>query len=120
MTPEQLRAAAEYFTNRPSCECDPEVGVTNCIGCDIDMMARYILATVHPDDDEPVTVEWLRSDCGFYGDDLITHKWITTNFRLYFVDKIARGVVMYTGGDTHYKTRGQVRILLKALNVEVK
>lgn len=120
MTPEQLRAAAEYFTNRPSCECDPEVGVTNCIGCDIDMMARHILATVHPDDDEPVTVEWLRSDCGFYGDDLITHKWITTNFRLYFVDKIARGVVMYTGGDTHYKTRGQVRILLKALNVEVK
>lgn len=88
--------------------------------CAIYLLAEHVKSTVHPDDDEPVTVEWLRSDCGFYGDDLITHKWITTNFRLYFVDKIARGVVMYTGGDTHYKTRGQVRILLKALNVEVK
>lgn len=128
ITPADLLAAAKEVLSSHDPACDHIWNAhRQCQWCHrdrrdvyVDQLARHILATVHPDDDEPVTVEWLRSDCGFYGDDLITHKWITTNFRLYFVDKIARGVVMYTGGDTHYKTRGQVRILLKALNVEVK
>jgi len=53
----QLIEAATYFNDRPTCECDPESGVTNCIGCDVGMMASHILATVRPDDDEPVTRE---------------------------------------------------------------
>ena len=58
-TPADLLAAAEYFTSRQSCECDHEVGITNCIGCDIDRMARHILATVHADDDEPCDMAWI-------------------------------------------------------------
>lgn len=57
MNAKQLIEAATYFNDRPSCECDPESGVTNCMGCDIGMMATHILSTVRPDDDEPVTRE---------------------------------------------------------------
>lgn len=52
----ELLEAAEYFAKHQYCECDYSVGVKNCMGCDIDRMASYILATVHADDDEPVTV----------------------------------------------------------------
>ena len=57
MNAKQLIEAATYFNDRPSCECDPESGITNCLGCDIGMMATYILSAVRPDDDEPVTRE---------------------------------------------------------------
>lgn len=65
MNAKQLIEAATYFNDRPSCECDPESGVTNCMGCDIGMMATHILATIRPDDDEPVTRERLEADGWF-------------------------------------------------------
>lgn len=56
----ELRAAAEYFATTDLCTCDPESGVTNCIGCDTAAFARHYLATVPADDAEPVTVgDWL-------------------------------------------------------------
>ena len=65
MNAKQLIEAATYFNDRPTCECDPESGVTNCIGCDVGMMASHILATVRPDDDEPVTRKSLEADGWF-------------------------------------------------------
>ena len=67
----KLIEAATYFNDRPSCECDPESGVTNCMGCDIGMMATHILSTVRPDDDEPVTVEKMATEPGWRCDQLI-------------------------------------------------
>lgn len=117
-TPADLLAAAEYFTSRQSCECDHEVGITNCIGCDIDRMARHILATVHTDDDEPVTVAWLLSIGGedrrnnsvpsiqFSGD---------SNVVLRYYPKLD---VWHVSGSTWKpKNRGQLRHLLAGLGM---
>lgn len=61
MNASELRTAAEYFSENSHCECDPESGVFNCMGCDIACMARHILATVRADDEFPATVEWCDS-----------------------------------------------------------
>ena len=120
-TPADLLAAAEYFTSRQSCECDHEVGITNCIGCDIDRMARHILATVHTDDDEPVTVEWLLQN-GFKHFEQPGYSY------QYLMLSDHRGMFFNLDGiltlehQVIFKnpTRGQVRQLLSAPNVEVK
>jgi hypothetical protein len=65
MSAKELIEAATYFNDMPSCECDPESGITNCMGCDIGMMATHILSTIREDDDEPVTLERLESDGWF-------------------------------------------------------
>ena len=62
MNAKELIEAATYFNDRPSCECDPESGITNCMGCDIGMMATHILSTIRQDDNEPVTVEWVDAE----------------------------------------------------------
>ena len=63
MIPSELRSAAEYFATTDACTCDPESGVTNCMGCDVAAMARHILSTVRDDDGEPVTeLDTLRAE----------------------------------------------------------
>lgn len=90
----------------------------------VDQLARHILATVHPDDDEPVTVEWLLGN-GF-------EEHTTPSYRKYYAWLNGRSIMML-GMDTTNRwfingapveglnpTRGQVRQLLSALKVEVK
>lgn len=112
MTPTELLAAAEWAKAKADelAESRYDEDARRLLA-----MAEHILATVAADDGEPVTAEWLRSECGFYGDGAVTHLWITHSFRLYFFDKITRPSVMWTGGDRHLHTRGRVRDLLRAL-----
>ena len=124
-TPADLLAAAEYFTSRQSCECDHEVGITNCIGCDIDRMARHILATVHPDDAEPVTVEKMVAMGAVEWPAGRELYWPKTRLR-YAMDigwkEDAGFYVLNDNGHVVYlrdtKTMGQLRHLLAGLGME--
>lgn len=96
------------------------IGTDHCSDSTIDAIEAVVKAYLaeHPaDDSDPVTVEWLKDEWGFYGDDLITHRWISHSFRMYFIDRIGSGVVMFTGGDKHYRTRGEVRRLCRGLGL---
>lgn len=123
-TPADLLSVAEYFANHDGCTCDPEVGVTNCMGCDIGRMARHILATVHPDDDEPVTVEKLiaigAAKCySRMGGTNATWSSDTQNAHIVYWHKTKQ---LFLNGEVVMDdpTMKQVRQLLSALNVEVK
>lgn len=65
MNAKELIEAAKHLAEHRSCECDPSVGIVNCMGCDVARLAGHILSTVHPDDDEPVTRERLEADGWF-------------------------------------------------------
>jgi hypothetical protein len=65
MNAKQLIEAAKYFAVHRSCECDPSVGIVNCMGCDIARLADHILATVREDDDDPVTFEKMDAEPGW-------------------------------------------------------
>lgn len=131
-TPADLLAAAEEVLSSHDPACDHIWNAyRQCQWCHrdrrdiyVDQLARHILATVHPDDDEPVTVEWLLQNGFVDRTTPIGHR--------YYVWLDDRPVMML-GMDTKYRwylngsrvdglnpTRGQVRQLLSALNVEVK
>ena len=131
-TTEKLREAAEHFAKYPSCECDPDSGVFNCMGCDIDRMAQYILATVHPDDAEPVTVDKLKAmgaivvastienpDTGF--DDLemcLNDDQDTVDLRVYRESDLSIDVwINNTALAATIRTMGQLRHLLAGLGM---
>lgn len=124
----ELRAAAEFILREQHDACDHIWNAhQQCQWChrmrrDVhaDELASAYLRDHAADDAEPVTKEWLREECRFYGDADITHRWVTNSFRLYFVDRINGGSVMYTGGARHYFTRGDVRRLCRALGIELK
>lgn len=95
---------------------------------DSDIVVQYILATVHEDDDEPVTVEWF--------DPLSTtgNQSTTRYLRIYEIIPSVRLVAEAKAGGFHpcelwigseaaftrrKVTRGQVRRLLSALGIEV-
>ena len=89
---------------------------------DSDILAKYILATVHADDDEPVTVEWLR-EIGWYVGVLHEHDfasikmpigkylWFYSNSESLFADMVTLIVT---------PIRGQFRHLLAGLGMEKK
>ena len=131
-TPADLLAAAKEVLSSHDPACDHIWNAhRQCQWCHrdrrdvyVDQLARHILATVHPDDDEPVTAEWLLQN-GFV--DRTTSSG--NRYHVWLDDR----PVMMLGMDTKYRwylnggrvddfnpTRGQVRQLLKALNVEGK
>jgi len=86
-------------------------------------MARHVLATVKPDDDEPVTADWLRPLCievSEYGSywvlaDLADHNRVTCI-------KWSCGFHLKVGGVSvaDRATRGDVRRLCAALKIDLK
>ncbi len=65
---------------------------------------------------EQISDEWLRNECGFYGEGEILHRWVTDKLRLYRLHTF-QCRVMYTGGTKHYRTKGEVRRLMTSLGV---
>ena len=123
MNAKELRLAAEHFKNRSYEEsnegydefCKDRVAILSH-GVD------HILATVHADDDEPVTVEWLR-EIGWYVGVLHEHDfasikmpigkylWFYSNSESLFADMVTLIVT---------PIRGQFRHLLAGLGMEKK
>lgn len=100
-TAAELRAAAEDARMKFSPDCS------------VDSVCAHILATVHADDDEPVTEEWYRSE-GFqdrHCDNSIELE-NTVIVDLWGLD------VTVCNAKPRIKTRGQMRRLLAALGVE--
>ena len=121
-TPSDLLAAAERITGVSW--LDERRELADDLLRAIYTLAEHVKATVHPDDDEPVTAEWLLQN-GFV--DRTTSSG--NRYHVWLDDR----PVMMLGMDTKYRwylnggrvddfnpTRGQVRQLLKALNVEGK
>lgn len=116
MNAKQLIEAATYFNDRPSCECDPESGVTNCMGCDIGMMATHIISAVRPDDDEPVTRERLEADGWFYEAGM--ERWLHPKHALHFTTGPQYRNVLWFGIGSIVRTvksMGHLRRLVAAL-----
>lgn len=121
MNAKQLIEAATYFNDRPSCECDPESGVTNCLGCDIGMMATYILSAVRPDDDEPVTRERLEADENWVMVDTDVYHWkdrygVMTSYHVTLTQQYSSLLWSSTGVVVRkVKSMGHLRRLVAAL-----
>lgn len=89
-------------------------------------MARYILATVHADDDEPVTEGWL-ADTGFTAEpDEFSDSGFSYRRNGLHICQLADYWHWQVGGTENFweslahPTHGQVRRLLSALGIEVK
>lgn len=41
--PKDVLKDARYFADNKTCSCDPEVGVTDCMGCSMDRIVTFLL-----------------------------------------------------------------------------
>lgn len=124
------RDIAKHFAdtagNPANCGCDPDTGCAPCMNCALEDLAKAWLAE-HPDDEgEPITPEWLLSAGAI--------RWKTNSFaflsrglrlRMFFREHYERWVVFADQDESDVvlgnpKTRGDIRRLCKALEVECK
>lgn len=136
-TPADLLAAAEEVLSSHDPACDHIWNAyRQCQWCHrdrrdiyVDQLARHILATVHPDDDEPVTVE----KCNDLGLENLSHSPYHRHYRIgpgiRLVAQACAGgfnpCELWMSGGQDFTTikspkMKQVRQLLSALKVEVK
>ena len=105
MNAKELREAAESALRYDDCDDSA-----------IDSTASHILATVRPDDDEPVNAAWSQDVLGAVsvevGRNLFLNKWAQVE---YGSDNESDGVF-----NTTVKTRGEFRQLCRLLGVELK